>query len=324
MTETRVPFQNVVDALLAPGKDFPKRYLSYFSDIDPASLAALLEAWPRVKPARKLSLLDKLKSLADEDTLVSFDDLSRALLADPDAGVRARAIRLLDECDDPKLVPAYIKILSGDEDGAARAEAANALGQFVMLGELEEISEAVHHKAEDALLASINNEKDVNVRRRALESLGFSSRPEVPALIESAYQRQSPEWQTSAMVAMGRSSDDRWEEQVISRLVNGDVRVQLAAVQAAGELGLPSARPILLNMLTEEESDEIFAAAIWSLSQIGGEDARTYIEALIAETEDDDLLDFLEDALENLAFTEDLERFDLLSFDPESIEDEEE
>jgi hypothetical protein len=158
------------------------------------------------------------------------------------------------------------------------------------------------------------------VRRRALESLGFSSRLEVPTLIESAYHREDPEWVASSLFAMGRSADDRWEDEVVSRLLSEDPRIQLAAVQSAGELGLASARPVLLALLEDEEDDSISEAAIWSLSQIGGEDARTYIENLLDLAEDDEQTEFLEQALENLAFTEDLERFDLLSFDGEEEE----
>lgn len=72
----------------------------------------------------------------------------------------------------------------------------------------------------------------------------------------------------------------------------------------------------MLKLLQEEENDELVVnAAIWSLSQIGGEDARIYIESLIDETEDDDQVEFLEEALDNLAFTEDLAKFDLLNLD---------
>ena len=114
---------------------------------------------------------------------------------------------------------------------------------------------------------------------------------------------------------MGRSADERWEEEVVGMLMSPEPAVQLAAVQAAGELGLGSAGPILLKLLEDEEDPGLIEAAIWSLSQIGGEDARVYIESVLDLAEDDEQVEFLEDALENLAFTEDLERFDLMAFD---------
>lgn len=329
---TALTFQKILDALISEDKDFPRHYLQEFSDIGTDELRSLLDAWPRVKPSRKLTLLQELESLADADTLVSFDDLARALLSDSDPTVRVHAIRLLDESEDAKLASTYLEMLKNDSDLNVRIEAAKALNLFVDLGELEKISEEAYHEIEDALLASANSEDDLRVRRAALESLGYSSRAEVATLIDSAFHREDPNWRASALVAMGRSADERWEDEVTSSLVSEDDRVKRAAAQAAGELGLRSARPILLRMLGEEDEDgEIANAAIWSLSQIGGEDVRTYLESLLDRTEDDDQIEFLEEALDNLAFTEDLDRFDLIALDPddevdvlEDIDEEEE
>ena len=317
MNTTPTPFQTVLDALLSERQEFPRRYLQEFSDLGSLELKNLLDVWPRVKPSRKLTLLEELDALAETDTLVSFDDFARALLTDPEPEVRMRAIRLLDEYEDPKIVPSYLDMLQNDPDVNVRMEAAKALSLFVDLGELEEISHDIYHQVEDALLASANGEDDVRVRRAALESLGYSSRPEVSTLIDSAFHREDPAWQASSLIAMGRSADERWDEDVIRSLVNVNDRIRKAAVQAAGELSLQLARPILLKMLGEEEDADILSAVIWSLSQIGGEDVRTYLENLLDQLEDEEQIAFMEEALDNLAFTEDLERFDLLAFDPD-------
>ncbi|HPP62868.1 MAG: hypothetical protein PGMFKBFP_02996 [Anaerolineales bacterium] len=313
---TKTHFQSVIDALLDSGKPFPKKYLPFFSDIDSASLQLLLDAWPRVSLTRKRTLLADLDQLLVEDSLVSFDDLARALLTDLDAPVRAGATRLLAECGDQKLLPLYEKIIAGDPSPEVRAEAAHSLGFFVALGELEQISEAALRRAEESLLAAARDD-NVEVRRRALESLGFSAREEVPALIEAALRRESRDWRVSALIAMGRSSDERWAEPVIRMLLSEDRDVRLEAARAAGELSLPAARLPLLRMLEEETDPEIFSAIVWSLSQVGGEDVRVYLENLLDQTDDDDEIDFIEDALANLAFTEDLGLFDLLAVDPE-------
>jgi HEAT repeat protein len=319
MAEKKTSFQTILDALLNDNKDFPQRYLQFFSDLDPASLKAFLDVWPRVNPTRKLLLLRQLEALADSNTIVSFEDVGRALLKDVDGNVRAAAIRLLAESDDPKLADTYINILQKDTELEPRFEAAAMLGEYVILGELEELDETIRRKIEDALLAVVNSNEDDRLRRRALEAIGYSSRPEAEAVIKTAFKRASPEWVASALTAMGRSSDSQWEEQVITNLVNEDLRIRKAAVQAAGELMLSDARGLLLSMLEEEEDDEVIAAIIWSLSQIGGEDVRTYLEALLDKTEDEDeeLLEIIENAIENLTFTEDLERFEMLALDPD-------
>ncbi|PIZ46541.1 MAG: hypothetical protein COY42_10485, partial [Armatimonadetes bacterium CG_4_10_14_0_8_um_filter_66_14] len=153
-----------------------------FSDIEPGQLKLLLEAWPQVSPARQLALLADLEELAEEDTLLYFDDLARPLLKDPEPQVRIQALRLLWECEDARLVPTFLEILTEDSDSNVRAAAATALGMFVYLGEIEEIAEQTLHKVEDSLLAIIHSDEATLVRRRALEALGWSSRPEVSAL----------------------------------------------------------------------------------------------------------------------------------------------
>lgn len=316
-TTTSTSFQNVLDALLAEDKKFPRRLLQQFSDIGALELKSLLDVWPRVSSNRKLTLLEELYTLAQSDTLVSFNDFACALLTDPEAEVRARAIRLLDEYEDPKVVPSYLDMLKNDEDVNVRTEAARALNLFVDLGELDQLAEGLHSQVENALLASATSEDDVRVRRTALESLGYSSRAEVTTLIDSAFHREDPAWQVSALVAMGRSADERWADAVMRSLVHEDDRIRKAAIQAAGELGLQSARPLLLKLLGEEEDADIMSAVIWSLSQIGGEDVRTFLENILDQLEDDEQIAFLEEALDNLAFTEDLDRFDLMAFDPD-------
>ncbi len=317
MNTEPISFQKVLDTLLADSRDFPRRYLQEFSDIGTLELKTLLDVWPQVELSRKLTLLEDLDALAENDTLVSFDDFASALLTDPDPQVRSRAIRLLDESEDVKLVPSFLDMLRNDPDTHVRVEAANALNLFVDLGELEEIPESIYRQVEDALLTSITSEDDVRVRRTALESLGYSSRPEVATLIESSFRRDEPHWQVSALTAMGRSADERWADEVTRALVNENDNIRRAAVQAAGELALKSTRPLLLRMLGEEEDGTVLSAIIWSLSQIGGEDVRTYLENLLDLSEDEEQIAFLEEALDNLAFTEDLDRFDLLAFDPD-------
>jgi HEAT repeat protein len=309
-------FQNILDHLLDSKKDIPTGHLAYYSDLDPKSLRLFLDVWSSVPQKRKLLLLDSLIAHLDNDTIVSYEDIGKALLTDPDAEVRARALGLLVESDDPKLIDAFLKIFQDDSDLAPRIKAANLLGEFVLMGELEELEEARQRKIEDALIAVIRSDANPSLRRAAVEAFGYSGRDEAVAILESAYEREDPLWVASALRAMGRSHDNRWDDSVVSKLLDPDPRVRYAAAEAAGELTIQEASPIMLKMLEDEEEDDtVTMAAIWALSQIGGEDARAYILNILDNTEDEDAAEFLEDALENLDFNEELNKFDLLSLD---------
>jgi HEAT repeat protein len=315
-------FQIVIDALLDAKKPFPARYLQTFSDIEPASLELLLKAWPKVSSRRKQRLLEDLKDLAESDTLTCFDNLGRALLDDPEAPVRVLATRLLWECEERKLVPVFLKALETDESPEVRAAAATALGLFIYLGELEEFPAGILHNVEDALLKAATSKEPTLVRQRALEALGFSSRPEVPPLIEVAIHEKNLDWVASALYAMGRSSDERWEKYILARLHHPNEDIRREAARAAGEIGLPSARQALLDLLEDEEEPGPRRQIIWALSRIGGEGVRDRLEEVLLAETDDEEIEFIEEALDNLIFTEGLEELDMFDFDPDEDLDE--
>jgi HEAT repeat protein len=319
-----VAFQTVVDALLDDSIPFPARYLHHLSDIAPSDLTILMKDWPKISTKRKHTLLEDLEELAEADTLTAFDDLARPLLNDNDPQVRMRAIRLLWESEDAKLVPIYLNMLKEDEDAGVRAAAANALGLFVFQGELEKISAELHRRIEDDLLKAATSAKETLVRRRALESLGYSGREEVVPLIEAAYYEKNPDWVVSALFAMGRSCDERWKKQVLSKLHAPDEDIRSEAIHAAGELELASARPVLLDMLNDEEDLELRRELIWALSKIGGERVRERLEEILDAEEDDDEAGFIEEAMDTLTFTEDMAHFTLFDLDPDAELHEEE
>ncbi len=317
MAQQNVPFQAVLDALLDDGIPFPAHYLHRFSDLPPADLKLLLKAWPQVSARRKQTLLEDLEDLAEADTLTNFDDLARPLLADPEAAVRIQAIHLLWECEDARLVPIYLDMLTKDENAEVRAAAANALGLFVYLGELEKISPETHRKIEDHLLEAAQAASATLVRRRALESLGYSSRAEVVPLIEAAYRQKDPNWIMSALFAMGRSYDERWNKQVLSQLRAPDDDIRSEAIHAAGELELAAARSTLLDLLEDEEDTELRRELIWALSKIGGEGVRSRLEELFDSETDEEEADFIEEALNNLSFSEDMADLDMFNVNSE-------
>jgi HEAT repeat protein len=160
------------------------------------------------------------------------------------------------------------------------------------------------------------------VRRRALESLGYASHPDIPDFIRRAYETNDEEWLQSALFAMGRSCDQRWAQSVLDFFDHPDSIVREEAIRAAGELELEQARELIFDLLEEGTDDEdIYYAAIWALSKIGGDGVREAIEFALEETEDLDEIGFLEEALENLDFTEQVTQFDLMHFDEDDLDD---
>ena len=319
--KVKVPFPTVLNALIDADASFPGRYLKEFSDLAPAELRALKTAWPQVVLTRRRNLLRDLNEAFREDNLMAYDEIAQIFIDDPDALVRAQAIRLLQESTDLRLLRRLVVMGENDPDVGVRTEIATVLGQFVKLGEEERVPAALKLQVEEILLKDVREETNPHLQRAALESLGYSSRLEVHDLIEAAFGRPDTAWTASALLAISRSFDSRWRDHILVALNHEYTQVRLLAAQAAGELELKVARQPLLNMLEEEDDDEVLEAIIWSLSQIGGEDVRHYLQTLLDAAEDDDLVEFISEALANLSFTEDLEGFDLMAYDPDEDDD---
>ncbi len=303
-------FNQVLTALLDNSRPFPARFLHAFSDISDEDLNSLKNLWPRVETGRRTTLLADLETLQEADTLLNFDDFSRFALSDENEGVRANAIRLLWESEDSHLVPVLIHMLQHDPSDSVRTVAATTLGKFVYLGELDEIPRNLLAEIEDILLTSLKSSASKEIQRKALESLGYSGRGEVKEFIQKAFEEKDSRWISSALFAMGRSADRCWEQQVSEMIDHHDDEIRAEAVRAAGELELISLRNDLIQKATDD--DEIWdvrMAAIWSLSQLGGEDARETLEDLLEKVEDDEEADILEEALDNLSFTDDQHTF---------------
>ena len=323
MPQTESSLQEALDFLLDEDQGIDGgllfRYTSFFSDLIPAQLKSILKIWDEIALPRRHALLAHLKKELSFDLLYSFEVLGRALLKDADPLPRSFAIRLLDDCEDDNLVADFLKIAESDSSFEPRAEAVSALGAYIYYGEVDELSPENLKKIEDTLLAIAQTDKNIELRQRAVESLGFSSRKEVPALIEEAWQRGTTAWKGYAVLAMGRSHDKGWEEQILEALLDESEIVRLAATRAAGIMSLASARTILLTALREEKDEAVLMASIWSLSEIGGEDVREYMLALLDQFDEseEEQIEYIEEALANLDFTEDVQSLDLFDFDPE-------
>ena len=320
--QKKFEFTEIKDALMDRNKPFPASLLYFFSDICREDLEQLEQVWPEVWTERRRGLLEDMESLSEGDTLLFFDPVAIMCLGDEDPVARATAIRLLWQSHKEKLVPMFLKLLKEDPEAIVRSAAATGLGMFVYLGELEEIKESTYQELLQALINTYLSSEDVLVRRRALESLGYASHPDVSGFIRRAYESNDEEWLQSALFAMGRSYNKRWTKLVLRMFDHPDSMVRYEAVRAAGELEASEAREPIFDLLEEgTDDDDMYFAAIWSLTKIGGEGVRSLIERNLEETEDPDEIQFLEEALENLDFTEQVNMFDMMYIEGEDAED---
>jgi len=288
---------------LATSEKLQTTNLYILSRINPENLNFFRNAWPAIPTQRRRDIMQELVEIAELNFEVDFDPIFLLGLGDEDADVRVSAISGLWEQENPELIEPLVHLLRTDPAVIVRAAAASALGQFINLRELEEIERYPTLLAEEALLETIREPNEhVEVRRRAVEAISFSSETDVISIIENAYYDSDEKMQVSAIFAMGRNADKRWQPRVIAELDNPNSEIRFEAARACGELEAVEAVPKLIQLIDEDPDLEVQEMAISALGRIGGQEAQSALE------------NYLENEVEALALAADEALYELNLF----------
>lgn len=290
--------------------------LSGLSDLDPQQARRVYAVMRGMPAGARRGLLESLTEAADQRIELDFGPIARLALADEDASVRSQAIRGLWETKDRRLAERMLSLVENDPDGQVRLQAVIALGRFLLLSEYEEIPAELGRRISDCLLRLARSDLPLEIRRRAVESLGYSSRDEIPEVLRTYYEDPDPLVRSSVILAMGRTADwESWQDYVIRELRSPNVAVRMEAAGAAGELALRKFVPDLIELL-EDPSSEVRQRVIWALGEVGGRRAQQALEKYQARADENERT-LVQDALDNLEFESGLSDFALLDFDPD-------
>ncbi len=264
------------------------------------NLLELESLWPDIDSDRRRVIVQQLVNIAEQSFEVDFYPVFLLALKDPDSEVQAIAIGGLWEDESPDLIPSFVYLLKQGQTSKVKAAAATALGRYIYLGELEEIDDTALMVVEQALLETIRQpDEDIEVIRRAVEAIAFSSQEGIEQIIENAYYHEDERMRVSAVFSMGRSYNSKWESIVLTELDNANPAIRFEAVRACGELELKAAVDQLIELITSEEDSAVLQNAIWSLGQIGGFKAQELLEQL-TESPDEAISAVAEEALNEL------------------------
>ncbi len=294
--------REMLEVLQSETASFPRRVeLGLLTYLDREDERALREAWPRIPVEKRRRLITALVEMAEDDATLTFEDVFLVAVGDSDAQVRVAALQGLWDYMEEDFIPTLVDMMKSDPSVAVRAEAAASLSRFANAGELGDLNPDATEYVRRALVAVWNSpDEDVEVRRRALESLSFLSVDEVPEMIRAAYSDTDERMNASAVYAMGQTLDEAWAPYVLRELKNPRPEMRYEAAHAAGELRLTDALPMLLDLAHDADA-EVRIAAITSLGLIGGERA---LQALLelARSADEVTREAALDALEIAMF----------------------
>lgn len=302
--------------------------LSEISDLKTARREVFQKIWHQFDVARRREIVRTMVELAETNLELNFHTVLRLSLEDADPEIRTKAIQGLWEDEDPSLVGPLLHMLRNDREEQVREQATESLGRFLLLGELGDLDNSRAFAIQETLVETYNDSQESMILRcRALESLAYSSDAVIHDLIGGAYYGADERLTHSALFAMGRSADSRWQNIVMGELENANPEFRYEAAQACGRLELVEAVHSLGEIAQTDPDQQVRGMAIWALGQVGDIEARRIINTLwdqqAEEGEEDEFIrDALSDAQEELSFREDVLDMSLSEYDWAADEEE--
>lgn len=273
----------------------PVSDLTQLSDLTGEELSVFAQNWPKIATHRRRKVMRRLADICRTNFQVDFSAVALIGIEDSDSLVRLAAIETFWDTEDPRYIAPLLELALTDPEPPVQAEAMQALGQFVLLGELGKIPQSEFDHLTEELLALLEREEIATLLRcRALEAVASAGLERVPELIADAYRSGVEELKIGAVSAMGRTVDAMWEPIILAELDSQSPSMRYHAAQAAGGVGLQAAVAQLIELL-EDPDAQVLVAAIKALGEIGGDKARQALEQLL---DDEEYGELAEDALE--------------------------
>ena len=138
--QPKVEFSSILKALVDQENPFPPKYLQHLADLTSEKTEQLTGIWKDIPASRRLSMLEDLEEMQEDDTRLLFSEVATLALQDEEPGARARAISMLWDTGSEELIPVYTRLSLHDPAIEVRAAATWGLGMYIYLGELEELN----------------------------------------------------------------------------------------------------------------------------------------------------------------------------------------
>ena len=281
------------------------------SEPTPSDIHALTPLWRELPDQYKAHALRQLLEASEADFELSFNEIALLSLEDESSLARAVAVDLLWTDDSPATLRLIMERIRRDASAQVRVQALLALARFILLGEYEDIPAADAESARQlALDIYADSREALHIRCRALEAIGNSSHPALESMIREAYAAGVHDMKRSAIVAMGRSCSPVWRDILLEELDSADDEIVFEAAQACGHIQLKESIEKLRRLCLSDDR-EIQLMAIWALGEIGGQRAYQALCDLEDETDDPELQEALDDAVDAAGFSLSMSRLDL-------------
>jgi HEAT repeat protein len=284
MDSGNLDIENILDKVFNLEHEMLYADIAALSNLDDENFLKFKTAWSKSDYEQRLNIISKMVSASEDDFTLDFTRIFLTGFYDTNEAIRIKAIEGLELEDKYTYARPILTALKSDESEEVRAVAAKALGKFTRMIECDEVPEILASKVYNALLETLENEREpMSVRRRALESISPFRQELIQQYIEDYYYHDDLKVKASAIFAMGANCDTRWLEFLIAEMQSEIAELRYEAARSSGGIADEEAVPYLIK-LVEDIDPEVQDAAINSLGQIGGQEAKKLLQKLSRST----------------------------------------
>ena len=273
------------------------------SDLESDELSRIRPVWQELPAVYKHQVLRQLNESSEVSFELNYREIAVLSIDDESSLVRAAAIDLLWADESPVTMRRLMAMSRDDTSAEVRSRALAGLGRFILRGEYGEIPAADASEAQElALQMHKDDSQGIEVRCRALEALANSNHSDVDKCIRGAYLNGSHLLKVSALFAMGRTCDKKWQDILLDELDGRDNELVYEAIQSCGHIQVEDSVQAIGEM-TLSDDREIQLMSIWALGEIGGKRTFEILSSLAETAEDEETLNTIEEALDAASFS---------------------
>jgi HEAT repeat protein len=281
-----IPFEEALerlDAVTAPDDEV----FYGLSGMHKDNLPDFTKVWVMLDDNRRAHIVEGAQDLAESDIEPDFRELFILGLGDSDARVRAAAVRGLNEDSDTGLITPLVRLLRNDPAEPVRAAAAEALGYFMYMAEVETINASRRKEIYDGLIYALRHAPEGSpVYRHALSSVAYADSGDVDFYLRGAIASDDAALKLQAVIGMGRSSNPDYRPLTRAEMLHVNPAIRREAARAAGELEDGDALPTLMELVDDPDAD-VRESAVLAMATIGGLEAKRAIETLQSSDNED-------------------------------------
>ena len=297
-------FELFLETISDPASDLSMSEFHEVSDLSPEELGQFAKSWLPLPAERQREIVSTMVELAEQNPELDFTAVFKMCLKVSDEEILEIAIEGLWEHEDRSIIAGLVDVLGSDKSPKVRAAAASGLGKFPLLAQegklLAKDGELIHQ----SLMGVLDDEdEDIDVRRRCLESVAPFNTDAIQQFVEWAYTSEDQDLKSSSIFAMGRTGEISWLPTLIRELQSPEPTVRYETAHACGELGEEEAVLHLIPLL-QDDDHQVQLAGVAALGKIGGGMAKKVLVNCVKEG-DAALEDAARAELENLEFLED-------------------